>query len=77
MGEIDRVNKLAQAAKLINAFQRVNPADPRRHPRREPPKQEDRSDKVELSKDGEELPVDPPVEALPEDAAESHLDIAV
>lgn len=71
MGDIDRVQQLANTAKLINAFQRVNPADGRHPPRKDHPNPEDQADKLELSQeeaepDAEENPV-APVENLDDD----------
>jgi anti-sigma28 factor (negative regulator of flagellin synthesis) len=86
VGDIDRVNQLAQTAQAINAFQRVNPADQRQSPKQERGKGEEQSDKVELSQEEQESQEEPdekPEEAevvdlkLEEGAAGEHLDIAV
>ena len=83
MADIDRVNQLAQAAKMINAFQRVNPADQRHAPKKDLHKDEDHGDKLDLSQDEEQMPSEKPdqaeiVELEPEQTDDSeHLDIAV
>ena len=80
MGDIDRVNQLAQSAKMINAFQRVNPADQRHAPKKDPRKEEDQGDKLDLSQDEQEkAPEEPEIVEIKLDEGEDgeHLDIAV
>lgn len=80
MGDIDRVNQLAQATQLINAFQRVQPADQRHSAKQDARDKEDKGDKLELGQDGEEKPAEEPAviensDAEPEES--EHLDLAV
>jgi hypothetical protein len=79
MGEIDRVQQLAQAARMVNAYQRVNPTDPRNPPKKDSAKREDQADKLDLTQEDAE-----PAEtgqtvllAVEEGGDEDHLDIAV
>jgi hypothetical protein len=83
MGDIDRIQQLTQSTKLINAFQKVNPADQRQHQKKDQSQREDRSDVVELSQEdpSEEsedlatLSVEPG--DLEDSEGDEHLDIAV
>jgi hypothetical protein len=80
MGDIDRVNQLAQATQLINGFQRVQPADQRHSAKQDQRGKEEQGDKVELSKDEEEKPAEELelVEISDEEPDEpEHLDLAV
>ena len=80
MGDIDRVNPPAQTTQLVNAFQRVNPADQRHSAKRDAHAKDDQGDKVELTKDEEEKPDEEQevVDPKAEDSEKSeHLDLAV
>jgi hypothetical protein len=79
LGDIDRVQQLANSAKLINAFKRVTPADGRQSAKKDHPKQEDQGDKLELTQEEVEegAQVDGPSVLAVDLDDDDHLDIAV